>query len=123
MIEHADPSRTGGATKPCTLSTPRSQRIRQLDILQNALMNAHSKEQLERILEHRDGHGGLMGAFVRLPHPDIPREWIQIPPSSELIDVEGVVLGHQGFHVSLVISSRSLLAGAEIIMTGTVATV
>jgi hypothetical protein len=82
-------------------------------------MNAHSKEQLERIFENRDGRGGLMGAFVRPPHPVILGEWIQPASSSELIDVEGVVLGHQGFHYSLVVSTCSLGPGSEIIMRDT----
>ena len=42
-----------------------------------------------------------MGAFVRPPDPVILGEWIQPSPSGELIDVEGVVLGYQGFHLPL----------------------
>jgi hypothetical protein len=79
-------------------------------------MNARQKEQLERILENRDGHGSLMGAFVRPPYPVILGEWIQPAPSGELLDVESVVLGYQGFHLSLVFSTCSLVPGSEIIM-------
>jgi len=69
----------------------------------------HRKDELERVGEHRDGYGGLIGAFVGSPHPVIPREWMQISPSSEIQDVEGVVLGHEMFHVSVSMVSLVVL--------------
>ena len=52
------------------------ERVGQLDPLMDAWNAIHRKDQLERIRERRDGHGGLLGTFVRPPHPVIPGEWI-----------------------------------------------
>jgi len=65
----------------------------------------HRKDQLERVGDHRDGHGGLVSAFVRAPDPVILGEWIEPASPGEVIDVEGLVLGHQEFHFSPVFSS------------------
>jgi hypothetical protein len=99
VIQHAHPSRPGEADKPGTLPASRPERIGQLYSLMAAFDAIHRKDQLERIREHCDGHGGPIGAFIRPPHPGISREWIQVPPSSEVQDVEGVVLGREMLHV------------------------
>ena len=43
-------------------------------------MNTHRKDQLERILENRDGDARHLGSLVRPPHPVIRGEWIQPAP-------------------------------------------
>lgn len=71
MIQHADPPPTGGTDEPGTLPTLRPERVGELHPLMDACNPIHRKDQLERIREDRDGHGGLIGAFVGSPHPVI----------------------------------------------------
>jgi len=71
VIQRAHPLPTGGANKPLALPALRPERVGELHPLMDACNPIHRKDELERVGEHRDGYGGLIGAFVGSPHPVI----------------------------------------------------
>ena len=99
MVQHANPSLTGGAGEPGVLPTSRSDRIRQLNTLLDAV-SAHQIHQLPRIFESSDSHARLLGSFVGPPYPVVSGERIK-RPLGEFLDVEGMVMSHQTFHFCL----------------------